>query len=357
MGLQVEPLAFESVLGWLQGTPGAAFLVARSRKIADAIAAARAAVTAFNPADLAASLMPQVRALSAAVAQLPAGVARTSLESELATIDLTSALGNLARNRERYLAALAAAQGVAEKMSSTGLSEVDIKITRLQAVFAPLAPLKDLLLDILGRLGITGLELGIGEALQRLFAVATPARLAAIVAPIFRALRARIMALIDAVFNPIKNGIRDLLDAVDQIDLTPLREEIDSLVQSALQQIGSLHPDLLLGDVLAAFAAAKTQVAGFNPLVQLETALAELRETTTRVLGKLNATEIMATPLQIYEMLMALFSQLDLDALLLPLYDQLDNIAGQVNDGLTNTVESFGRLQGALPDRVGSVSV
>ncbi|HYJ84703.1 MAG TPA: hypothetical protein VEW46_01445 [Pyrinomonadaceae bacterium] len=357
MGLHVEPLAFNAVLAWLQGTPGAASLGDRSSKIAGSIAATRAAVASFDPAQLSASLVPEVQAMSAALARLPAGAARTSLETELSKVDLTNTLGNLARNRERYLASLVASEGVALNMSHTGLSEVDIKINSLQTTFAPLAPFKDLLHDFLARLGITGLEQGLGEVLRRIFAVATPERIAKILTPLYAALRGRILALIDAVLTPIKDGIQDLLDAVGKIDLTALREQIDSIFQSALEQIGNLHPDRLLGDVLTAFESVRTEVLGFNPLVDLTIALTELRETTTRILGKLNAGEIMATPLQIYDTLMGLFEQLDLNALLQPLFDQLDNIAKQVDEGLTGTVDSFGRLQDALPDTIGSTSL
>ncbi|HEX7330457.1 MAG TPA: hypothetical protein VF290_03105, partial [Pyrinomonadaceae bacterium] len=357
MGLRADPLAFDAVLAWLQGTPGSNFLVDRSRRIAAAIATTRASVSAFDPAALAASLVPQVQAIRTAIAQLPAGAARASLETELEQIDLANVLGDLARNRERYLESLDASEGVAENISRTGLSEVDIKINGLHGAFAPLAPFKNLLHDILARLGITGLDQGLGEVLRRFFAVAPPERIAGILAPLFTALRERIIALIETILNPIKAGVQSLLSAVDRIDLTPLREAVDGIFQSAIQQIAGLHPDVLLGDVVSAFEGAKTQVVGFNPLVDLETALTALRESRTRILGKLNASEIMATPLRIYDDLIAVFAQLDLKSLLQPLFDLIETIARQVDEGLAGTVDSFGRLQDALPDTVGSTAV
>lgn len=356
-GLRVDPLAFDAVLDWLQGGSGAAELSERSRKIAEAITSTRAAVEAFDPAALSARLAPAVKAVRDAVAGLPAGEARDSLEAAVTGLDLTGSLGNLVTNRARYLASLTSAEAAAQTLSHTGLSEVDVKVTRLQTAFAPFAPLRKLMLDIFAKLGITGMDQGIGEALRRLFSVATPERITGILAPVFVALHGRLAALIDSVVNPLKKGIADLLAALDAITLTPLRESVDGVYQSARQQIASLHPTALLGDVITAFNDAKTQVTGFDPLADLTAALTELRDTIARVLGKLNASEILATPLQIYDTLVGLLGQLDLQTLLAPLLDQIDNIAKQVDEGLSETVTAFQRLQDALPDTVGSTSV
>jgi hypothetical protein len=238
-------------------------------------------------------------------------------------------------------------------MSSTGLSEVDIKIQRLHTAFAPLAPLKQLLNDVISRLGVTGLNEGLGVALRRVFEIATPERMAGILAPVFIALHNRITALIQAVLTPLKRGVADLLAALEAVTLTPLRESLDEIYQTARTEIASLHPDALLGEVVTAFNTARAQVIAFNPLADIESALTELRNTIVRVMGKLNAEEIMATPLEIYDRILGLLGQLDLNALLTPLYDQLDNIAQQVDEGLTGTVTSFRRLQDALPATVG----
>ncbi len=352
-GLRVDPLAFDAVLGWLQGTSGSNALRDRTRRIAGAIASTHEAVQSFDPAALAATVGPQVQALRDAVAGLPSGEARTSLELAVARIDILASLGNLTSNRERYLQSLTTAQGAAESMSSTGLSEVDIKLQRLHTAFAPLAPLKQLLNDIISRLGVTGLNEGLGPALRRVFEIATPERVAGILAPVFIALHNRITALVAAVLTPLKRGVTDLLAALEAVTLTPLRESLDEIYRTARAEIASLHPDALLGEVVAAFNSAKAQVVAFNPLADIETALTELRETIVRVMGKLNAKQIMAIPLEIYDRIIGLLGQLDLNALLMPLYEQLDNIAQQVDEGLTGTVTSFRRLQDALPATVG----
>jgi len=192
---------------------------------------------------------------------------------------------------------------------------------------------------------------------KRLFAVATPERLTGLVMPLFTALRNRALALIDSVLAPLKKAVHDLITLLEAVDLTPLREAVDGVYQEVRAQIAALSPEVLLADVLAAFRDVQQQVAQFNPLADVQAALTELRDTTTRVLGKLKASEMLATPLAIYDEILALLEQLNIQNLMAPILDQIDAIAEQVDEGLTGTVDAFQRLQDALPDRVGSTEL
>jgi hypothetical protein len=75
------------------------------------------------------------------------------------------------------------------------------------------------------------------------------------------------------------------------------------------------------------------------------------------VLAKLSLEKLLATPLAIYDDLLAELSRLDVAALIAPLRAQLDDIARQVDEGLDRTVASFERLQDALPSGGGGSSV
>jgi hypothetical protein len=165
------------------------------------------------------------------------------------------------------------------------------------------------------------------------------------------------MALIDSVLTPLKQAVEELLRMLEAVDLTPLREAIDGVYQEVRGQIAAFSPELLLGDALAAFRNVQQQVEQFDPLADVQAALNELRDTTTRVLGKLKASEMLATPLAIYDEIMALLESLDIGHLMEPVLDQIDAIVLQVDEGLTGTVDSFQRLQDALPDRVGSTEL
>jgi hypothetical protein len=187
--------------------------------------------------------------------------------------------------------------------------------------------------------------------------VATPERITGLVMPLFAALRNRAMALIDSVLAPLKQAVQDLIALLETVDLTPLREAVDQVYQDVRAQIAALSPEALLGDVLTAFRDVQQQVAQFNPLADVKAALTELRNTTTRVLGKLKASDMLATPLAIYGELLGLLEQLDIQNLMAPILVQIDAIADQVNEGLTGTVDAFHGLQDALPDRVGSIEL
>ncbi len=356
-GMRINPLAFDAVLDWLSGASGSGRLQARTAAIAASIAATRAAVDGFDPAALALRIGPNLTALNAAVAGHPAGPGRDALAAAAARLDAAPRLAALAANRNRYLAAVIEAQGTADVISRTGLSEVDIALGRLRDAVAPFRPLAGLLGGVFARLGIAGFDQGIPGAVRQVFAAAPPARLTAIVVPLFTALRARIAALVAEVLAPLKAAIAGLEALLAAIDLTPLREAVDGIHQEVRQQIAALHPDQVLGDAIAAFAAARQQVVGFDPLADATAALTELRDATARLLGKLDAEAILAKPIGIYDGLLDAFGQLDIETLLAPVLDGLDEIAQQVEQGLDDTVVAFKRLQDALPSKIGSTTI
>jgi hypothetical protein len=85
-----------------------------------------------------------------------------------------------------------------------------------------------------------------------------------------------------------------------------------------------------------------------------------LRDLIAKILQKLNLETLLATPLAIYDQIVKDLEKININGLLNPVFDQLDNIAKQVDQGLGDTVTAFKRLQAALPGGGGgsaSVSV
>jgi hypothetical protein len=74
------------------------------------------------------------------------------------------------------------------------------------------------------------------------------------------------------------------------------------------------------------------------------------------VLEKLSAQQMLASPLAIYREVLAAFDALDIGALLAPIFDLIDSIARQVDEGLDETVGAFQGLQAALPSGGGGSS-
>jgi hypothetical protein len=349
-GLRIYPWTFEVVVGWLGAGAGASDLLARSGRIAGAVAQTRDAVAALDLTATSSQLAARVQALQAAVAGLPDGSpARLRLQAASGGLDVTAALGPLAANRDRYLAALTRSASLGETLRRIGLSEVDVSILRLRAAFVPLRPVSDLLRAVAARLGLPGLEHGLAPALSGLLDVATPERLTALVMPLFTALHDRVGALVQAVVAPLEAGVDEIARLAAEIDLGPLRSSAGAVYQAARQQIESLQPSRLLAAPLASFDALRAEVAGFDPLADLLAMVNALRATIERILGKLHAEQILASPLAIYDHILGELGKLDVTALVTPVLDELDAIAGQVDSGLTRTVAAFQRLQQSLP--------
>jgi len=356
-GLRVSPRSFETVLDWFNGVSGTDALAARAAAIADAIRDTAQQVSGFDPAAFASALATLHSALRSRVDALPAGPARTEMAAIVNRLDPAVVFGPLAANRARYLAALDAAAAVAETLRRTGYSEVNVTAARLRLSFGPFDPAGTALRSLAESVGLSGFDEGFGEVVKRLFAVATPERITGLVMPLFTALRNRAMALIDAVLDPVRTAVEDLIAVLDAFDLTPLREAVDGVYQDVRAEIAALAPENLLADTLSAFRDVQQQVAQFDPLADVQAALDGLRDSTTRILGKLKGSEMLATPLAIYDEILAQLEQLDIENLLAPVLDQTDAIALQVDEGLTGTVDAFQRLQDALPDRVGSTEL
>jgi len=228
---------------------------------------------------------------------------------------------------------------------------------RLASAVAPLAPLRDLARGVLRPLGLTRLDRGLAGLLEELFAVASPKRLARMATPLLAALRGRMQALVAAVTGPLRAATDDLLRVIEAFDLTPLRERLAVITEAAKAEIAGFRPGTLLAEALAGVAAAKAAIAAFDPLGAVTEALDGLRERVAAILGRLDVGALLAGPIRLFEAVTETLERLDPMRLLGPVLDRLDAIAAQVQAGLEETFGAFGRLQDALPDRVGGTTV
>ncbi|MCA9540996.1 MAG: hypothetical protein KC620_18980, partial [Myxococcales bacterium] len=359
---RIDPGRFATVLGWLFGTSGADALTAHTDRLGAALTQMRDGVRAVDVTALAndvnarcTALRPEVQAL---IDRLPVEEEdRARLEAALPRLDASVRFGGLAQNRDRYLTALEAAVTTVEALRRQGVREVDEALRRIQTAFSPAKLIRDVLWRIVERLGISGLDAGVSGVVAALLDAAPPARLAAVLAPLFQAVRDRIRALIEAVLDPVRDAIDAIHDLIDQISLQPLIDAIDGIVQAVHDEIAPLSPDALLGDAVDAFADVQQSVADFDPIGDLLAVLDALKEGAARLIEKLSAEALLESPLAIYDHLLEQLRALSIDGLLDPLLDQLDVIAAQVHDGLDGTVTSFERLQDALPSGGGGSQV
>ena len=350
--------AMRRVAAWLRGSAaGGAALEGLASTLQAAIADARARAGALDPTTLAPMLATGRTRLAARVEVLAPGAGRDRLAAAAVTVDLSADLSALAPGRERYLAALATGEARLNDLAARGFGEVDTTAGQVRQALAPLVPLLETPQRTLERLGFAGLDRGLTGILDQLFEVATPARLAGILTPVYAALHGRIAALIAAVLDPVRALIDELIGLVEAIDLSRITTALGEVHAAIRAEIAAFHPDALLGEALTAFTEAREAVAAFDPLGPVIAVLDELKATIIRVLGRLDGDVLLATPIAIYDDLKGTIEGLDIAGLVDPLLDQLDAIAAQVDEGLDGTVEAFAELQDALPGQVGSTSI
>lgn len=357
-GEAVAASAIEQVKQWLRGSAGAGDrLTLLAQRFSTAVAAAKREVESVDPNALAVTVQADATALVALVETLPAGAARDRLAGAAGALDLSADLRLIGPPHGDFLAFLGRAEALAQDLAAKGFGEVDAVSGVLRAAMAPLMPLFDAPKGILEKLGFTHLRDGLPGLLSQLFAVATPERLAGLLMPLFSALHARIEALLDAILQPMRDAIDNVIEVVNLFDLTRLSDALDDIHVAIRDEIAVLHPNDLLAEPIAAFEGAQTAVADFDPLGPIIATIDTLKATVLRVLDKLDGDALLAVPIELYDTLMGLLQALDINALLTPLYDRLDAIAGQVSDGLEGTVGAFEDLQDALPGQVGSTSI
>src|SRR6185503_13505265 len=113
-------------------------------------------------------------------------------------LDAAAVFGFLDSNRARFAASLADATNRIQVIAQAGFSDADVRVTNLKTAIAPLDPARAYVRQLLQRLGVPGLELGLGGILRAIFTEIPPSRLVGLVRPILDALKGRIVALIDA---------------------------------------------------------------------------------------------------------------------------------------------------------------
>jgi len=286
--------------------------------------------------------------LTQSVAAVPDAGVRARLEGTLVALDLQASLQEMEANRQGYLETLDAAAADLEALGRTGFSEVDDAAGRLTRALAPAAELRASLHALLEPAGVD-LSRGLRGVIEDLVGEVDGDELADLLLPLADAVRGRTEELLDLVAIPLGEALDDLVAVVEAVDLSPLQDALAEVHGRVRGHLESLSPDALLGETLTAYEDLRTALGAFDPLEAIRSVLEALQETVARVLEKLDVDELLARPLEVYERILASLGSLDLEALLAPVLDRLDDLATQLDEGLDRTVDSFGRLQSALP--------
>jgi hypothetical protein len=348
-GLGVQPLAFEVVVRWIGGggAGGGATLAGHAGRLAQAIARARAAVAAVDPQDMLARLDAGIQQVRTVLAATPDGQAAVG-DLEAAA---QRALGSLVNNRKRYLAALVAAVAAADGLGQASFATADSAVLRLRVAVDPLRVLWQVVLDLLARAGVHGLEQGLTGLLRGLLDAAPPERVARILAPILTAVHARVSAAVEGAPQALADGIQELKALIGRIDLAPLRDALGAVHLEIGAQVAALSPQALLGAVASDLAALQADLAA-DPLAGLGVlggSLATLRDGAADLLTEIDADDLLAKPIASWDKILAAFGALDLAALLAPLEESLAGLREEAETGFDRAIAAYERLQEALP--------
>lgn len=347
---------FMVILNWMTTEQATSQLVEMSQQASLHIQSAFDAAAQVKPNEIVVQLQPQINKLASALETLPDSDTKQELVACVDQLNLESSLGQFAVLQARYLSSLQQANSDFIVLANEGLSEIDLAVGQLKTAFEPLEFAKTFFKKILEMFGVSSIELGVQAVVNEVFDLITPARLAAILSPIFIAFKGRITALIDGFLDPILAAIEEIKALEEHLSLNFLISELDEIYQTTKNQILLLHPNELLGETKAAFEQTQSDVLAFNPLDVLNDAISNLQNSSTSLLDQLDAEEILKTPIEIFEDVLSSLESIDLQNLLKPILDVLDNLSEKVSKGLGETTEAFGNLQNALPDQVGSTT-
>jgi hypothetical protein len=95
----------------------------------------------------------------------------------------------------------------------------------------------------------------------------------------------------------------------------------------------------------------------FDPLAPVRDAVDAARAAVDAVLETARPTVVFADVVTLHHDVVGLAQGLDVAALLRPVLESLDGLAGQLDAGFARTGDALKRLQAALPDQVSSVDV
>lgn len=351
-GLTIASGSLTPVLRWISGAESAADAVsARLGAAADALDEARAAVEAVDPQALVAQLQPIYTAVVAAVQVYPEeSLLRRQLDPVLAASAPVDLLGTTVDNRSRFADELRQGVDVLRRLQRSGRSELTAVSRGLRDAVRPLTAVPQLLDALLGRVGIQVEGRGLGSALADALAELEPSRSLAPLTASVAALKAKVASLVhDGVVAPLQSAVSDLKSLVDDLDISFLRDDLQAIHDAIAADIDALKPSNLLGDVLSAVEVTQQTIAAFDPLAPVRDVVDAMKAAVTEVANEFRPTALFASILTAYEHILDAASGLDVQNLLKPILDAIDEVNRQLHEGLDETADALDHLQAALP--------
>jgi hypothetical protein len=351
-GFRADEESVQDVVSWVRGDQvGGDVVKARLQLSAGRVAAVREAVAALDPAPLAASAAAYRVALSAAVAIHPAdSLLRTALEPLVADVAV-GVLASLAENRRRYQVRLDADVPVLNALAASGRSEVTEAATRLHVALAPLGAFPARLNALLASVGLDPAGRSFRQVLLDLLSSGQSGLVEALARLVSAAL-GKVTQALDAVIGSGQQAVDSVTNLLSLLDLAPLVGELTGYQQQVRDEVAAVTPDNLLGGVVAEALAVLQRLHDFDPLAPVRQVIDGARKSADEVFESARPTVVFAPVVKLQQTVTGLAKGLDVLALLTPILDALDALAGQLDSGFDRTGDALTDLQGALPSEV-----
>jgi hypothetical protein len=350
-GTRARGSAYPPVSRWVSGDDGAAEVRASIAASRARLAGTRALVAELDLAALGGELAEAHRTVTTAVAALTVGSPlELRLARDLAAVAPASLFGAMAPNQRRYLGRLDDALGALAALEGGGFSHVTAASLALREGLRPLAAIKDTLLSYLRRFGLDAVGKDVRAIVREIFMVLRPSRALAPLVPLVAAARDKVRELLmDGLVTPVREGVVEVREVFDAIDLTPLREGLDSLHAQIRAEISSFRPSVILDELLTAVESLQSRLTTFDPLEPIRESVQALKDAIEEVAEAFRPTTLLAPVLETYDRIVTLVDNLDVQNLLKPILDELRDLEHQLDEGLERAGTSFEKLQEALP--------
>lgn len=349
LGLPVPIDSILNVTSWAVSGNGAN-AVAERIKLATALtkAAAGQIGSLDVPALLADLKALHVRLVAAAAPHLQDSYLRMRLDGALDESEPIRLLGFATASQQLFVDSFTPALEALQRLEGIGWSEVDVAVAAIRQALQPLEGLIGERLRFVGDwLGVKSDQRSLSGYFGDLLAAL---RLSLLLGPFvtgFEALRAKVIDLVhNALAAPLLSAIGEIEKVIAAVKF-PVPEELRTLHSDLKLKLAAFAPAALLGDLLDRVQQVLTDVAGFDPLGGVRLLVDEMKKQVAKVIENFRPSVLLDPLLKSYDGILEAAGGLDVRELLRPVLDLMDDLEGQLEDGLDGVSGALEKLQAA----------
>jgi hypothetical protein len=349
------------VIAWMRAERDGTVVV--RERLARAAAALTGAATAARAVDIGAltvELDGTHRALSTAVAALPAeSRLRLRLAPSVSATRPGPDLGLVSLNAGQVTAALDAAAAAVASTTAADRTEVQRTAGSLGAAFGPFMPA----VDAIRRLGaFVGLDpdvlFGPGGLRLAVAGLAEQLGPAPIVGPVRAAatrLAGRAVELVAALLAPLREAIGIVDGVLDALSVEAVTSELTAVRDDLVALVDGVRPSVVLAVPLAALTGLQTTLAEFDPLGPVNTVVNAMRAEVDAFTTDLAPTALLGPVLTLYDELEGTIGAFDPNGLLEPVLGVLHALEQIIDRGIDEVIDSLAKLKVACESEGGVI--